>query len=159
MATSSTPRIEYATASEPRRIALICPTMWDEAELPLIASRGGCQVRPYGADVSEHPEDLDALGFIEEAIAEFREAKIDRVMASDDYPGSTVAAAIARRGNGPGPSPEQILLCQHKYYSRIAQREALPEDVPSFALLRMNGSVAVGQLTFPAFVLCGHPAE
>jgi len=152
MGADSTPKTGRTISTETKRIALICPTMWDEAELPHIISRGGYQVRPYGADVSEHPEDFDALGFIEDAVAEFREANIDGVMASDDYPASIVAAAIARRLKLPGPSPEKILLCQHKYYSRVAQRETLPEAVPSFALVRMDGSVAVGQLTFPAFV-------
>ena len=152
MSANSTPKIECTKAAKPRRIALICPTMWDEAELPRIASRGAFQIRRYGSDVSEHPEDFDPLAFIEKAVAEFCDAKIDGVMASDDYPGSIVAAAIARRLNLPGPSPEMILLCQHKYYSRIAQKKFLPEVVPSFALLRMDGSVAVGQLTFPVFI-------
>jgi len=151
MDTSTTPS-ERTPGSEPTRIALICPTMWDEAELPRIIGRGNFQIRPYGADVSEHPEDFDALGFIEEAVAEFRTSRIDGVMASDDYPGSIVAAAIASRLDLPGPSPETILLCQHKYYSRIAQRVTSPEVVPSFAVLRIDGSVAAGRLTFPAFV-------
>jgi biotin carboxylase len=152
MGADSTPKIGRTTFAGPKRIALICPTMWDEAELPHIVSRGDYQILPYGADVSEHPEDFDALGFIEQAVAEFREAEIDGVMASDDYPGSIVAAAIADRLNLPGPSPEKILLCQHKYYSRIAQREAMPEAVPSFALLQTDGSVAAGEVTFPTFV-------
>jgi len=134
MGANTAHEIACTAAARIKRIALICPTMWDEAELPLIVSRGEYQVQPYGADVSEHPEDFDALGFIEDAVAEFREVKIDGVMASDDYPGSIVAAAIARRLNLPGPSPETILLCQHKYYSRIAQGEAVPEAVPSLTL-------------------------
>jgi biotin carboxylase len=152
MSANSPPKIERRNAAKPRRIALICPTKWDEAELPHIVNRGAFQIRPYGTDVSEHPEDFDALAFIEEAVAEFSETKIDGVMASDDYPGSIVAGAIAHRLNLPGPSPETILLCQHKYYSRIAQQKILPEVVPSFALLQMDGSVVDGQLTFPAFV-------
>lgn len=146
------PEIGRAIARKNKRIALICPTMWDEAELPRIVSRGGYEVRPFGTDVSENPERFDALGFVEEAINEFRGARIDGVMASDDYPGCIVAAAIASRLNVPGPDPEAILLCQHKYYSRLAQRDVLPEVVPPLALLRADGSVAIGELIFPTFV-------
>lgn len=143
MAADGTPKIGRTISAKSRRIALICPTMWDEAELPHVVSHGGYEVQPYGADVSEHPEDFDVLGFIEDAVAEFREAKIDGVVASDDYPRSIVAAAIARRLNLPGPSAATILPCQHKYYSRIAQHKVLPEAVPSFALLRTDGRRAV----------------
>ena len=152
MDTQRMPTIAHAITLKTKSIALICPTMWDEAELPHIARPGRYKVRYYGTDVSEHPEDFDALAFIDEAVDEFREAKIDGVMASDDYPGCIVAAAIASRLNLPGPDPEAILLCQHKYYSRLAQRDVLPEAVPPLALLRADGSVVIGELIFPTFV-------
>ncbi len=105
-----------------RTILFLCPTIWDEAELPRIVGAGRYRVLTYGTDVSEHPEDFDAIDFIDRAVRVAAGQDIDGVMASDDYPASILAAAIAEKLNLPGPSPETLLLCHHKYYSRLAQR-------------------------------------
>lgn len=141
-----------AAARQPT-VLLVCPTMWDDAELPAAALRGGYEVIPYGTDVSEHPERFDALAFIEQVVAEFRGRELAGVMASDDYPGSIVAAAIARALGLPGPAPETILLCQHKYYARQAQQGAVPEAVPHFTLVDPHRlPETAGALSFPVFV-------
>lgn len=127
--------------------------MWDEAELPRIERTGRCRVLPCGTDVSEHPEQFDALDFIERAVAASEGKAIDGVMASDDYPGSILAAAIACRLGLPGPHPRSVLLCQHKYYSRIAQHAVAPEAVPSFTILNpATIREAAAGLCFPVFV-------
>jgi hypothetical protein len=38
-----------------KTILFLCPTMWDEAELPRIIGAGNYRVTTYGTDVSEHP--------------------------------------------------------------------------------------------------------
>ncbi|MGE5097187.1 MAG: ATP-grasp domain-containing protein [Betaproteobacteria bacterium] len=134
------------------RICLVCPTMWDEAEVPAAARRGGFTVRTYGTDVSEDPASFDAPSFIEAAAATIRAEGCEGVMASDDYPGSIVAAALAQELGMPGPSPEAVLLCQHKYYSRLAQRECVPEAVPGFTLIDPRDPTAATALRFPVFV-------
>ena len=141
------------TQSGDEKILLVCPTMWDECEIPRVAAGMHCRVLSYGTDVSECPESFDALDFIERAVEVASGQDIDGVMASDDYPGSILAAAIARRLHLPGPSPEAVLLCQHKYYARVAQRGAVPEAVPAFALLhgRCLAEAPPG-LSFPLFV-------
>lgn len=136
-----------------RTILLVCPTMWDECEIPRVAAGMGCRVLAYGTDVSEHPEDFDALAFIERAVTAIQGHDIDGVMASDDYPGSILAAVIARRLNLPGPDPGAVLRCQHKYYSRLAQREVVPEAVPDFLLLDgAESAEPPAGLRFPLFV-------
>jgi biotin carboxylase len=141
------------TAATPKTILLVCPTIWDEAELPRIAAKSQYRVLPFGTDVSEHPERFDAIDFIERAVAASEGKAIDGVMASDDYPGSILAAAIARRLGVPGPDPRSVLLCQHKYYSRIAQRAVAPEVVPPFALIDpATIREAAAGLRFPVFV-------
>jgi len=135
------------------RICLVCPTMRDEAELPGAAVRTGIGVRPFGTDVSEDPASFDAAGFIASAARVIREERLDGVMASDDYPGSIVAAALAHELRLPGPSPAAVLRCQHKYYSRLAQRECVPEAVPGFALVDPQALEATaGKLAYPVFV-------
>ena len=136
-----------------KTILVVCPTMWDEAELPHVVGAGGYRVLVYGTDVSEHPEDFDAIEFIDRAAALVAGEHIDGVMASDDYPGSIVGAAIARKLNLPGPSPQTVLLCQHKFYSRVAQQKAVPEAVPAFYLVdgKLTAAAPAG-LPFPMFV-------
>jgi hypothetical protein len=135
------------------RICLVCPTMWDEAEVPRAAARVGLAVRPFGTDVSEDPASFDAAAFIDSAARAIRGERLAGVMASDDYPGSLVAAALARELGLPGPSPQAVLRCQHKYYSRLAQRECVPEAVPAFELVDPRRLRAVaGRLRYPLFV-------
>lgn len=134
-------------------VCLVCPTMWDEAELPAASARSGIPYRPHGTDVSEDPAAFDAPSFIEATAALVREEGLHGVMASDDYPGSIVAAALARELGFPGPPPEAVLRCQHKFYSRIAQRECVPEAVPDFALVDPRDIEAASlALSFPVFV-------
>ncbi len=132
-----------------RKVALICPTMWDDAELPGVLETTGYEVVPYGTDVSEHPDGFDALRFIDGAVATLRVAGLHGVVASDDYPGSILAAAIAQRLGLPGPGPEKVLLCQHKYYSRLAQRVAVPEAVPPFALVGADAGTGLSSISIP----------
>ena len=134
-------------------VCLVCPTMWDEAELPAASARAGIPYRSHGTDVSEDPAAFDAPSFIEATAALVREERLCGVMASDDYPGSIVAAALARELGFPGPSPAAVLRCQHKYYGRLAQRECVPEAVPDFALIDpLNVDAAIAALGFPVFV-------
>ena len=95
--------------------------------------------------------DFDVLGFIEEQVA--AGTTFDGVFSSSDYPGAIVAGAISRRLGLPGSSPERILASSHKYYSRIAQREVVPESTPWFQLVdpkRPRGGVS--ELHFPCFI-------
>lgn len=64
-----------------------------------------------------------------------------------------MAAAVATRLWLPGSPPKSVLASSHKYYSRIAQREATPDATPGFQLvdpkLRRGG---VRELRFPCFI-------
>ncbi len=64
-----------------------------------------------------------------------RKLKTAGVIAFDDYPGSLLAAAIAEALGLPGPGLNASLLCHHKYWSRIVQREVAPAAVPRFQLI------------------------
>jgi hypothetical protein len=62
------------------------------------------------------PEDqlaADPLVEIEYILAQVAGKRIVGVVCSDDYPGSALAAAIAKRLGLPGPEPEIVLICQH----------------------------------------------
>jgi biotin carboxylase len=75
------------------------------------------------------------------------------VTSSSDYPGAALAAALARELGVPGSAPETILGCSHKWYSRAAQREVVPDATPWFALVDPKRPLAnVEELRFPCWV-------
>lgn len=136
-----------------RTVLLIGPTTWDATELPRLVTHLGYHIVSAGSDVSEHPESFDALAFIDRAVMEYSGRGLDGVIASDDYPGSLVGAAIAEELGLPGPSMRAVLQCQHKYYARVSQRVAVPEATPRFWLIDPTASPeTVSALPYPFFV-------
>ena len=82
-----------------------------------------------------------------------REAAIDCIVSTDDYPGSTLASIVARALGLPGVDPSVNLLCQHKYHARRAQRALVPEATPKFELIDDDTSIeSLSALGFPLFV-------
>ena len=136
-----------------RRVLVLFETHWDRKQLE--ACRGAWEDRaeiryaePNDADCAW---DFDSLGMIERAAAG-ELGRIDAVLSSSDYPGATLAAAIATRLGLPGSRPERVIAASHKYYSRIAQRRVAPEAVPGFALVDPSHPQAPLPLAFPCFV-------
>ena len=107
----------------------------------------------YGDNVEHDPGAFDAEHFIDEAVRHLSTAEVAGVTSSGDYPGCLVAAFIARELGLPGPAPESVLRCSHKYYARVAQRAAVPEATPRFALIDPSALDAGSlDLAFPLFV-------
>ncbi len=78
---------------------------------------------------------------------------IHGLLSTDDYPGSVFASIIAHHLQLPGASPESVLTCQHKFYSRIAQQQIVPEATPEFHLIDpVKFSGIDFKLPFPTFV-------
>ena len=68
---------------------------------------------PRHADFAADPlDEMDAI------LAKIAGVRLAAVISSDDYPGSALAAAIAKRLGLPGPDPAVTLICQHKYLAR-----------------------------------------
>ncbi len=64
-----------------------------------------------------------------------------------------MAGALAQRLGLPGTPPAALIASAHKYYARLAQREAAPEATPAFALLDPEDPVASARsVGFPCFV-------
>jgi biotin carboxylase len=132
----------------------VCPSSWDELQLRrLQGDTLPYDIRVFGADVEAAPNDFDAEAFIEATVNELQDQRINGVTSSSDYPGCVVAAFIANALGLPGPQPESILRCSHKYYSRLAQQAAVPEATPKFMLLDPNAlDERALSLDFPMFV-------
>ena len=135
-----------------KRVLIVSPNSWERQQLadaPFV--HGQYELLYHGENAEESPGTFDALGFVAATAETFRDQRLDGVASSSDYPGCLVAAAVARDLGLPGPDPGKLLLCSHKYYSRVAQREAVPEATPGFALVDPNDPTVDG-LAFPLFV-------
>jgi biotin carboxylase len=144
-------------------ILVICPTHRDYRELPLLSTPGINYL--FHDYASASLEDLiskttpdgelaaDPLAEIDRILATIDGMKVAAVISTDDYPGSAIAAGVAKRLGLPGPGPEIALICQHKYLSRMAQAKLVPDAVPPFALIDVaQGAPVPSDLSFPLFV-------
>jgi biotin carboxylase len=141
-------------AASPKRILIVFPTVWDRRQLDACRAAWSGRFEPILIEptAEDFRYDLDVLGFIDEAVERWR-GRIDGVTSASDYPGATVAAAIATALGLPGSPPEAILGCSHKYLSRLSQRKAVPEATPGFALVDSGApEEAAAELTYPCFV-------
>ncbi len=60
------------------------------------------------------------------------QGRIDAIVGYWDFPVSTLLPILRRRYGLPGPTLEAVLKCEHKYWSRLLQKEVVPELVPPF---------------------------
>jgi hypothetical protein len=139
---------------EKPHVLVIFPTPRDRRYLssPRISNR--CHIRFFG-DYLENPLNIQMGRLLKSAFEEAKSVpRLQGVIATDDYPAAFVASLLAVDRGLPGPAPESVLLCQHKYYSRIAQRRSIAEVVPPFSLIPLNGSngFKTPPLPFPFFV-------
>ena len=135
-----------------KRVAIVFPTAWDEKQF----GKGGAFGDRFEVELTppfDHdcPWDYDVLGFIEKQVS--AGSGLDGIFSSSDYPGAIVAGAISRRLGLPGCPPARLLASSHKYYSRIAQREAAPEATPWFQLVDPKlPRGGLSELSFPCFI-------
>jgi hypothetical protein len=148
---------------EKERYLILCPTHRDDRELGLLVRPGLSLIRHDYASLaleeivatssSAPPTIADPLDEIERILDRVSNETIAGVVSTDDYPGSTLACVVAKRLGLPGTEPSVNLICQHKYYSRLAQRAIVPEAVPEFELVHVDGAAALlSTIRFPAFL-------
>lgn len=137
-----------------KRILYVFPTAWDARQLAACREAWEPRYEVLFADPSDAdtPDDFDVLGFVERMARDHR-GRIEGVTSSSDYPGATVAAAIATRLGLPGPRPEDVVRCSHKLHSRRVQAQVAPEAVPWFRGVRYTDRRAEqAGLQYPCFV-------
>ncbi|TVR93533.1 MAG: hypothetical protein EA416_04950 [Trueperaceae bacterium] len=57
---------------------------------------------------------------------------VDGIIGFWDFPVQTLVPILRARRGLPGPTLESVFKCEHKYWSRLEQREVVPDQVPSF---------------------------
>jgi len=125
-----------------KNLLVIGPNAWDELELtcPRVSERNRVVfLKDPALEAPANPRLLDLL-LGEKDLERLLKRHLDRlsvswfdgVIGTDEYLACAGAAILSREWGLPGSSPRSILLCQHKYYSRVAQKQAVPEHVPGF---------------------------
>lgn len=140
--------------SQRKKILVVFPTAWDDRQLDACraAWRDRYEIELATPTDEDCPWDFDLLEWIEQT-ARTRRGEIDGVFSSSDYPGATVAAALATELGLPGSTPGAVLACSHKHASRRLQREVVPEATPRFALIdATRPEDGLDDLFFPCFV-------
>lgn len=74
---------------------------------------------------------------LDEGVRRLRQSPepVHAVVGYWDFPVSTVLPILRRELGLPGPSLEAVLRCEHKYWSRLCQKDAVPEHVPEFCCI------------------------
>jgi hypothetical protein len=102
-------------------------------------------------EITTEPADIEE--FISYIKGKYREQDLDGVLGTHDGPESTVAAIIARDLGLYGLDPIASFVCEHKYYSRLAQKSIVPFAVPEFQGLPVAGVTPQDvSLPYPFFV-------
>src|SRR5712691_6612607 len=132
-------------AAAPRIVMVLCPTHRDHRELKRLRRPGTTYLfhdyastsleELIGGQAGAHDLAADPFDEVERILVELRRTKAEAVVSTDDYPGSALAAVVAKELGLPGPAPLANLTCQHKYLSRVAQRALVPDAVPPFELI------------------------
>src|SRR5919204_4009125 len=112
-----------------RDILIVCPQEGDFRAIEASGLKTRYRVRVVG-------EDLDAVEtFDPEAIlAEAESVPAEGVVGTKDR-SALLASIVAERRGLVGPSPDALLVCQHKPTTRSFQQQLVPEATPRYALL------------------------
>lgn len=99
------------------------------------------------------------LEIAERQLDGFKEAggTIDAIVGYADFPVSTMLPLLCRKYGTRSTSLESLLKCEHKFWSRSVQREAIPDHIPVFTAFDPFDDGALGRigaagLGFPFFV-------
>ena len=138
-------------SDSPSKLLVVLPTMWDRKQFDSCRDQweGRFEIEYAEPSDADCPSDFDALGYIR-AMAERNDYA--GVFSSSDYPGATVAAAIAHARGLVGPDPKLVLEGSHKLASRQTQLACVRDATPGFCLVdpdELDEPPAVG---FPCFV-------
>jgi hypothetical protein len=155
--TERTARETDAASAQPQLVLTIGLTPEDRHWLERIERPGRFRYRTLGDPLAgENPEVLHPREFVRAALEELRglPQKPAGIIAADDYPATLLAASIRGAVGLPGPSFESILMCSHKGWSRLLQRDVAPEAVPRFQLIDPHATLRAEdlELRFPFWV-------
>lgn len=124
--------------------------------------RGARNYRFHGVIEPEEVYETDFFpieDMLSRAEAQLRafEGSVDAIAGYMDFPVSTMLPLLCERFGTRTTSLESLLKCEHKYWSRLAQREVIGNYIPRFTAFdpfddRALSRIGEGGLYFPFFV-------
>ncbi|MFG2447634.1 acetyl-CoA carboxylase biotin carboxylase subunit family protein [Nocardia fluminea] len=101
-------------------------------------------------------EEFDFEELLDRARAELGafDGSVDAIIAHWDFPTSVIVPILAAEWGLPSPSLESVIRSEHKLWSRVLQRESVPECVPEFCAFDPFDPDALDkiELAFPFWV-------
>lgn len=73
----------------------------------------------------------------------------DAIIGYMDFPVSTIVPILSEEFGTRATSLESLLKCEHKYWSRLEQQKAIPENIPSFKAFDPFDDEAFEKLSMP----------
>lgn len=95
-------------------------------------------------------EDFAMQELIETARGDLRSAKgpVDALVIYFDFPVSTMWPILCKEFGLRSPTLESLLKCEHKYWSRMQQKQVIPDHIPGFAAFDPNGDDPLSEIPF-----------
>ena len=124
-----------------KNVFVIALDRFNRRKLEALRCAGECRFHRLLSDEvlsGEGPEGYDVERIITEGMGELDafDGPVDAVIAYRDFPESSIQPILARHCNVQSASLEAVLQCEHKYWSRVEQLRAVPENVPAFTRFR-----------------------
>ena len=112
----------------------------DREQLKRLAGPGGLDLLEVGTyEEASDPYICKPRDFIARAVAFARaHPGIQGVIGVEDFPPSLLVPAIARELGLPALDFEAAVRCEHKGWSRVLQRQLVPDSTPRFALVDLD---------------------
>lgn len=128
---SAVSRRQDASGGRPKNVFLVGLNDFHRAKLATVSHAQ--EYRFHGLLEEPHKaDDYDIPAYLAEAERRLRAfvGPIDAVVGYMDFPVSTMLPILCRRFGLRSPSLESTLKCEHKYWSRLEQHEAIPGHAP-----------------------------
>ncbi len=101
----------------------------------------------WGEEISFH----DILTSAQRQLDAF-DGSIDAIIGFWDFPVSSALPLLRSRYGLPTASLTEVVMCEHKYWSRRVQRQVIGEAVPPFALVDLDTTDPPADVRFPMWV-------
>ncbi|WP_192036086.1 ATP-grasp domain-containing protein [Halomonas sp. YLGW01] len=119
----------------PKQVFVVGLNDFNRARLEQLPGAEGCEF--HGLIPPEDVYDtevFDIADMLARASAELEafEGAIDAIIGYMDFPVSTMLPILCRRFGTRTTSLESLLKCEHKFWSRLVQRQVIPGAIPAF---------------------------
>jgi len=117
-----------------KNILVIGYNKFNLQELETVENADAYSFIPLFDSSMQKEAELDVEGMVQRGREEMEkeEREIDAIISFMDFPYTLIAFLLCEEYGMRGPSLLQGLKCEHKYWSRLEQQQAIPAHIPAF---------------------------